>query len=434
MRPPTTLRGILALVSVLALGASACAGSSSSGGGSHTLTIWGIASLGTAPAGSPPKQWFDAQVADFTKQNPGWSVQLTELNISSMDVLIAKLDAAATSHTLPDIIDDYAGGYITVIAPVLLPLNKYITPDFYNSMSNWDLECTNFDCQGGKGVILGVPLNYYSYMLYYNKALFAKAGISSPPTTYDELYTDCAQLKDHGILPFVYGDRDGYTTDNLLNVNAGSYLEQGDMARLAAGTMHFADPKVVNALSAVVKLRQLGCVSADASTHEQADQTAAFTSGKGAMVEIYPGLDATFAQGIGANNLGTAPLPQSGSGSFTGKGVASPADSWVITRDSSHADVAWSWIKMVSATAPGISQNTLLGNVAANKQAAQQISDPAVLTMANYASNAPVPNMDIAMPIKVALLLYKECQLAFAGIDTPLQAMQAVDQAFAANS
>ena len=50
-----------------------------------------------------------------------------------------------------------------------------------------------------------MPLENQFYIGFYNKALFAKAGLSGPPTTWSELYDACAKLKAKGITPMMYG-------------------------------------------------------------------------------------------------------------------------------------------------------------------------------------------------------------------------------------
>ena len=45
---------------------------------------------------------------------------------------------------------------------------------------------------------------------YYNKELFAQAGIDSEPQTWDEFLEDCQKLQDAGIQPIVMGDKDQY--------------------------------------------------------------------------------------------------------------------------------------------------------------------------------------------------------------------------------
>ena len=92
------------------------------------------------------------------------------------------------------------------------------------SQTAWDLSCLNLDCKGGKGDIYAVPNDPGTYALFYNKALFRKAGIAAPPKTYKELLAQCAKFKAKGILPLAYGDRDGYSTDNWVTYDYASYM------------------------------------------------------------------------------------------------------------------------------------------------------------------------------------------------------------------
>jgi len=123
-------------------------------------------------------------------------------------------------------------------------------------------------------------------VLFYNKALFKKAGIAQPPKTYSELLADCKKFKAAGILPLAYGDRDGYSTDNWVTYDYASYMSKGDIARIYARQLKYTDPKLVKPLEQLVKFKQQGCVNPDASTHENNDANTYFTSGKAAMVKV----------------------------------------------------------------------------------------------------------------------------------------------------
>ena len=133
--------------------------------------------------------------------------------------------------------------------------------------ARWDLSCLNLDCKGGKGEIYAVPNDLGTYGLFYNKALFKKAGIAAPPKTYKELLAQCAKFKAKGILPLAYGDRDGYSTDNWVTHDYASYMAKGDISKVNDGKMKYADPKLVKPLEALdavqeAGLCQPGCVDA----------------------------------------------------------------------------------------------------------------------------------------------------------------------------
>ena len=50
-----------------------------------------------------------------------------------------------------------------------------------------------------------------------------------------------------------------------------------------------------------MKFKQQGCVNADASTHENNDANTYFTSGKAAMVQMFPFVIKDFEKALGKN-------------------------------------------------------------------------------------------------------------------------------------
>jgi raffinose/stachyose/melibiose transport system substrate-binding protein len=58
------------------------------------------------------------------------------------------------------------------------------------------------------GVQYGIPYNFGLVGFWYNKDLFAQAGISEPATTWSQFLTDVQKLKDAGITPISVGAGD----------------------------------------------------------------------------------------------------------------------------------------------------------------------------------------------------------------------------------
>ena len=70
------------------------------------------------------------------------------------------------------------------------------------------------------GHAYAVPLNIHrENTLYYNKRLFAAAGVTLPPTTLDELFAVAEILKSKGITPIALGAGDSWTLQLLLFEN-----------------------------------------------------------------------------------------------------------------------------------------------------------------------------------------------------------------------
>jgi len=90
--------------------------------------------------------------------------------------------------------------------------------------------------------------------IWYNPALFAQAGISSPPTTWETLLSDAAQLKAAGVTPFSLCTDVGWpVADMWQNV----YLKTAGAAaynKLASHATKWTDPTVTTAFTTLGQL------------------------------------------------------------------------------------------------------------------------------------------------------------------------------------
>lgn len=426
-------RGLVTLVCAALLVAGAAfaaqAGSGATGkkaaaGGS--ITVWLSGTYAGATPGSTYRKWLDGIKARYEKTYPGSKVTfvLTPINNAQFTAQIA---AAFASKRVPDAMLVYSGGYTTpYMLSSLDKLNSFVdqTSGFYKSQTAWDLSCLGLNCKNGKGDIYAIPNDQGTYGLFYNKALFAKAGVAAPPTTYAQLLADCKKFKAKGIIPLAYGDRDGYSTDNWVTYDYSSYMAPGDISKVNALKMKYADPKLVKPLQQLVKFKQQGCVNADASTHENNDANTYFTSGKAAMVQMFPFVIKSFEQALG-KNLALAALPQSGP--HPGRTAANSFHNWVIPKNAKNKTGAWAFIKMAVDTQGASDLATLVGALPTNTVAMAQIKDPLTKFFLQIASHPQVPLLDSIVPLKVALLYYQQLQAAFSGKVTPLKAMQNVD-------
>ena len=72
----------------------------------------------------------------------------------------------------------------------------------------------------GDDALHSIPYQPSIFGFFYNKTLFTKAGIESVPTTWEELDAACAKLKEAGIQPFNYSDKDNYHFEHLMSALA----------------------------------------------------------------------------------------------------------------------------------------------------------------------------------------------------------------------
>ena len=415
-----------ALAGTAAWAASGATQATGASGGS--ITVWLSGTYAGATPGSTYRKWVDSIAARYKKKFPGSSVKfvLTPINNAQFTAQIA---AAFASKRVPDVMLVYSGGYTTpYMLSSLEKLNEQVnaTSGFYASQGAWDLSCLDLNCKNGKGDIYAIPNDEGSYALYYNKSLFKKAGIARPPRTYNELLADCKIFKSKGILPLAYGDRDGYSTDNWVTYDYASYMAPGDIGLVNDGKMKYANTKLVKPLEQLVKFKQQGCVNPDASTHENNDANSYFTSGKAAMVQMFPFVIKAFEKALGSN-LGITKLPQSGP--HPGRTAANSFHNWVIPKNAGNKEGAWEFIKMAVDNQGATDLENIVGALPTNKAVLRASKDPFTRFFAQVAAKPQVPLLDSIVPLKVALAYYVQLQAAFAGKTTPLQAMQNVDKA-----
>ena len=422
----------LALAATM-VGTAGCGGTASpapSGGAPApaTLELWLGGILTTATPGTPNETWVNNVIARFKDANPGSDVKVTLLP-SNNDQLAVQVQAAYASKKVPDVMMLYSGAYTTAYEGGLRRLNDYIeaTPGMWDQMTLWEGACVGFDCKDGAGEIVGVPVEAYMFVLWYRKDLLEQAGIAGPPKTMDELYAQCATLSAAGITPMVYGDRDGYTTSNMLTTNITSYLDAGDAQKLATGEMKYTDPKMVSALQAIIALKDKGCVPADASTREQLDAANDIVTGKAVYMEGQPQFYPYFKDIT--DKLGVALIPYSGTGSLSTTNSSFSGDNWMIPKDAAHPELAWEFIKLASDETAGAEMVEALGAPPANKAAAAKLTNPFIKFIAEETQNYGMPILDVVIPNPVALVWYRELQQAFSGAKSAEDALAAIQAA-----
>jgi multiple sugar transport system substrate-binding protein len=394
------------------------------------LTVWLSGTYAGATPGSTYRKWLDGVKARYEKKFPGSKVKyvLTPINNAQFTAQIA---SAFASRRVPDAMLVYSGGYTTpYMLSSLRKLNDDIkdTPGFYASQSLWNLSCLDLDCKNGKGQIYAVPNDGGTYALFYNKALFRQAGVAKPPRTYNELLAACKKFKAAGIIPLAYGDRDGYSTDNWVTYNYVSFVRtKADITKVWKREIKYTDPRLVKPLEDLAQFKKQGCVNADASTHENNDANTYFTSGKAAMVQMFPFVAGDFKRALGAK-LGISRLPVSGNGPYKNMVAGNSFHNWVIPKNAKNPEGAWDFVQLAVDKTSHSQLAKLTGAPPTNRAALAAATDPYAIFFREALDDAVIPVLDSLVHVKVALLYYQQLQSAFSGKNTPRQAMENVEK------
>jgi len=147
-------------------------------------------------------------------------------------------------------------------------------------------------------------------LVYYNKALFSKAGVT-PPTTWAEFMADCAKLKAHGIVPIELGGKDSFAAAMpLTGALSADVLGSNPkwIQQRYAGTVKFSDSDVVAAATKMRTLVTDNYFEPDALSVSYAQSITNFNAGDAAM---YP-MGSWYLGSIPKNewnNIGVFPWP-----------------------------------------------------------------------------------------------------------------------------
>lgn len=139
------------------------------------------------------KHW-DAWKAAFEKKNPGWKLELTDLgNADGAEYYKSRI----ATDDLPEIVMTWQLTKMLADAGKLQPLD-----DAYYTRIGLPLPTAyrgkRYTSQGGTQ-IQGIAVN---------KAMWASAGITQPPATWDELVADLRAIKAKGMRPLVFGAKE----------------------------------------------------------------------------------------------------------------------------------------------------------------------------------------------------------------------------------
>ncbi len=258
---------------VATLVAQGCTGGATPSAGPVTLTLWH--NYGTEANAAVTENLVKA----YEASHPNVSIEIVS---QPADNYFALLKAAAIAKTGPDLLTMWTGLFALQNQSFLEPLNQYIPVDQLKTFPGIDW-CSK-DLSVEKGAIC-VPLDNQSYNGFYNKDLFAKAGVTKVPTTWAELTDASAKLKAAGIQPFAYG-----TGGQALNAGFYPYYDLSymmmifpvtDWKKLYNGEIPWTDPAIVAQLTKWADLKKNGYTNEDVLTNTES--IAQFEAGKAAM-------------------------------------------------------------------------------------------------------------------------------------------------------
>jgi len=350
-RTSTCLAAAFAALTFAACGAPSSAPGASATSADLTTPTHKSGTLTVVTKFADPKYapYFVGVAKAYEAANPGVKVDLQQVGDQPYKDKIRVLSA---SKQLPDVYFSWAGDFANkfVRAGLAADLTSVLGPDTEWGKSFSPAALKAFQT-GGRNY--GVPIDLDAKYLAYNKTAFAKAGVTAPPATLQDLLDTCGKLKNAGYTPIAFGNQFGWPAIHYLTqLNAYSVAPETLAKDYNPSTGAFTDPGYVQALTDLQSIvKTCSNPSANGLAHEAAQ--ANFLSGKAAMhylesVEFSVLTEKGGASQQLANNWGFFRLPAPSGAAGDPSALTGAPDGFMVNRQSKQAALAVDFLKFMT--------------------------------------------------------------------------------------
>ncbi|MGA4980510.1 ABC transporter substrate-binding protein [Streptomyces cellulosae] len=375
----------------LALAATACGGGSSTGGGSNDspkeLTYW---ASNQGASIEVDKKVLQPELDKFEKQT-GIKVKLEVVPWSD---LLNRILTATTSGQGPDVLN------IGNTWSASLQATGGLLP--------WDDK--QFEKIGGKDRFVdsalgstgtegqppaAVPLYSMAYALYYNKQMFADAGIDGPPATWDEFVAAGKKLSKDG--KWGTAMEGSNPSENIHHAYVFA-KQHGAGFFTADGKPDFTSDAAVTAVKQYVDLMAKDKIIAPGNAEYAQNQSVSdFAKGRTGMLLWQSASANLTSQGMSEDAYGIAPVPVQSGTPGAGRQVNSMVAgiNLAVFKNTDNLDGATEFVKFMTSDAEQKILNTAYSSIPPVK-AAQ--GDPAFSTPANAVLKDTLAKSAVALP------------------------------------
>jgi raffinose/stachyose/melibiose transport system substrate-binding protein len=238
-----------------------------------------ISWLASRPSDGPVLSTVRKIADEYAAAHPGFKLDIIET--PDRPSYLQKLETLAAARQLPEFFDTDATPFAQKLQQQGLMVDTAALLDSYGITANFRPVALNYD-RFSDGSLYLIPLEFGMEVFWYNKAMFATAGVN-PPATLDELPALCPKLAASGVLPIALDGVDGWPPQRMIawypfRLAGGDYLN-----KLKKGEAKLSDPIGVKTTEWLASLASNGCFAKDFSAQGYTDARDQFTQGKAAI-------------------------------------------------------------------------------------------------------------------------------------------------------
>ncbi len=379
-------------------------------------------------AGLKPAE-IDQIAREFEGKNPDIKVAMEYVSYDNVhDKIVTGMAAKPPAYdaAMLDVIwpDEF------IKAGYLLDVTSRITPEMKSGMfpASWNGVTRN-------GKVYGMPWLMDVKYFMYNKDMLQKAGISAPPTTWEELVDQAKTIKEKGIAEFPiiwsWNQKEGVVCDFtvLLFGNGGAFLDEG-------GKPAFNNDKGVQVLTWMKQTLDDGLSNPSSVASDENAVEADFLAGKSAfavnwLFQYSDSNDASKSQIVGQAAFAPMPVFKAGADAGVKGSSVDGSSAFALMATSPYADQTGKFLSYLasndvqmrySAEMLPVWQTDFQGDTLKTLEAANAnnpVTVPAFLAQFPYANERPtVPYYNEA-----SAALQLAIQEALTGVKTPQAAL-----------
>ena len=308
-----------------------------------------------------------AMVDQFEAANPDVSVEITSLPWGQA---FEKLATMVQGGQIPDVVE-MPDRWLSLYA------NNGQLVDLGAHMADWDGagELNDRARQFGSYVndtMYMIPYGFYLRAMFWNKKLFAEAGLDGPPETMDDFMAASKAIsalegKTGYCMRGGTGGANGYVMMMANMMGHDDYFDD-------EGNSSLNSEEAIQGLQFLIDMYQNGYVPKDSVNWGFNEIVAGFYSGTCAMLDQDPDALIAIAERMDAADFAVAPMPLGPKGnSFPTIGYAG----WSMFTASKHQDEAWQLIAHLSSRESNLEWAKFVGVIPIHQGAEQ---DPAFAT------------------------------------------------------
>ncbi|HEY0638074.1 MAG TPA: extracellular solute-binding protein [Pseudonocardiaceae bacterium] len=286
------MRKAAAVLLVAALGLAACGDDPGGEGGAVELTLM------VPSYGDKTQPYWEDLVADFQAANSGVTVKL---EVQSWENIFDVVRTNVQGGKAPDILELDASGPAYGKEGLL-----YRADEIVSAETLADIEPGFVESAAIEGVAYGVPTVASTRALFYNKELFARAGVTEPPGTWDELLDAAKRISALGGGVYGYGmplgKEEAQAETSIWTYGAGG--SWGDGEKITVDT-----PEATEALDFMKRMIDEGATQPDPGATDRTPLMNVFIQGKIGMIEGLPPVVGQVREKNPALDWGIAPSP-----------------------------------------------------------------------------------------------------------------------------